>query len=587
MRYKLADLGVISKVNLQELNKQGIETTEDLLEKATYPGHRRDLAEKTSIEEDLILEWASLADLMRLEGVGARTAQLLSRTENVHAVHDLPGRDPNELYTEIKRVNNEAQLVQRTPSLKRIKSWVSQANGLQPMLVYFAQKGLSTEIEAGTEFIHEEERRATLLHSVLVWGSIALIGVASLAFLYFYFSSKIINPLESNAIEFSEADYRGLSNYTLLGAEMYRKWLHFILLEGALGLVGLIMFFATFDALVRWGLRYLRESMDGKLFASNVERRTFLAVSRNVLRLCTRAMLIFVIIFLVGGVSLGFAITIQGLAIETLSEPGITGRKTVIAVMTIGVLMSISIAAGTGYHIFKTLRNSLKYKSFVLRKFILSYTLKITFLIVALTVFVCLLGPICAEGVNLLHSSIYLPRMTKVCHDYDVQVQALVDQKQLSPSSFPLEHNPCSGLLFPVIVDAATMTLINRVSRGFVSVLFLIPCFGFILIPLFALEKVKVAVFLLFTLAAYGIGELIEAYLPQVYWLNKTSFLAITIVIVFMLVTEVFFDTLYKSAIEESKKCVFCGSPISAADAFCNNCGGRQHSFVTQKQTQV
>jgi predicted flap endonuclease-1-like 5' DNA nuclease len=115
--------------------KAGIRTTEALLKACATPAARQELAEKTGISPKLILEWANLADLMRIKGVGEEYSDLLEEA-GVDTVKELKTRVPKHLYEKMAEINAEKHLVRRLPTLHMVESWVEQARHLPPALEY-------------------------------------------------------------------------------------------------------------------------------------------------------------------------------------------------------------------------------------------------------------------------------------------------------------------------------------------------------------------------------------------------------------------------------------------------------------------
>jgi predicted flap endonuclease-1-like 5' DNA nuclease len=115
--------------------KAGISTTEALLEAAATPEQREELAAKTGIGSKLILEWANLADLFRIKGVGEEYSDLLEEA-GVDTVVELAQRNPENLYAILGETNEEKLLVRRLPSLQQVQDWVAQAKRLRRVLTY-------------------------------------------------------------------------------------------------------------------------------------------------------------------------------------------------------------------------------------------------------------------------------------------------------------------------------------------------------------------------------------------------------------------------------------------------------------------
>ena len=126
---RIVEIEGIGKAYTEKLTGMGIKTTTDLLEHCGTAKGREEMAEKTGISEKLLLEWVNLADLFRLKGVGEQFSDLLEES-GVDTVVELAQRNPENLYNKMLQVNEEKNLVNRTPHLSEVKSWVEQAKSL-------------------------------------------------------------------------------------------------------------------------------------------------------------------------------------------------------------------------------------------------------------------------------------------------------------------------------------------------------------------------------------------------------------------------------------------------------------------------
>jgi predicted flap endonuclease-1-like 5' DNA nuclease len=117
------------------LNKEGIKTTDDLLEAGSTKQGRKDLADKTALSEHVILEWVNRADLFRIKGVGEEYSDLLEEA-GVDTVVELARRNPENLHITMVSVNEVKKLVRRTPTLDDVKDWIEQAKRLGRKIEY-------------------------------------------------------------------------------------------------------------------------------------------------------------------------------------------------------------------------------------------------------------------------------------------------------------------------------------------------------------------------------------------------------------------------------------------------------------------
>ncbi len=125
----------IGPVYAEKLRAIGITTTDALLQAGATPQGRAELAEKTGIQPDLILAWVNRADLMRVKGVGEEYSDLLEAA-GVDTVAELARRNPDNLYEQLARVNEEKKRVRRLPTREMVAAWVEHAKTLDRVVTY-------------------------------------------------------------------------------------------------------------------------------------------------------------------------------------------------------------------------------------------------------------------------------------------------------------------------------------------------------------------------------------------------------------------------------------------------------------------
>lgn len=119
----------------EALRGAGIRTVNDLLEAGASKKARGALAEKTGINEVRVLKCVNMADLFRINGVASQYAELLE-CAGVDTVKELKHRNAENLAVKMAQVNEDKNLVRRTPSGKVIQDWISQASKLPPKVTY-------------------------------------------------------------------------------------------------------------------------------------------------------------------------------------------------------------------------------------------------------------------------------------------------------------------------------------------------------------------------------------------------------------------------------------------------------------------
>ena len=119
----------------EALRAAGVKTVDDLLEAGASKQARGALAEKTGISEVRVLKCVNMADLFRINGVASQYAELLE-CAGVDTVKELKNRNAVNLANTMAQVNEDKNLVRRTPSVKVIQDWISQAAKLPPKVTY-------------------------------------------------------------------------------------------------------------------------------------------------------------------------------------------------------------------------------------------------------------------------------------------------------------------------------------------------------------------------------------------------------------------------------------------------------------------
>lgn len=131
MPYKIVDIEGIGETYGAKLNKEGIFTTSDLLEKGGTKNGRVAIAAATHIPESLVLTWVNHADLMRIKGIAGQFSELLEAA-GVDTVPELKMRNAASLHEKLLSVNDEYGLSGKVPSEKEIQAMIDEAKTLAP-----------------------------------------------------------------------------------------------------------------------------------------------------------------------------------------------------------------------------------------------------------------------------------------------------------------------------------------------------------------------------------------------------------------------------------------------------------------------
>lgn len=135
MTYPISKIDGLGPQAALKLKALGIRTTAGLLENAGTVKARKSLAAKTGIGEQQLLEWANIADCMRIKGISTAKAGLL-RAAGVNTVREFALRNPERLAQAMKSANDKKKLVRVLPSEKSIARLIQNAGKLPLKISY-------------------------------------------------------------------------------------------------------------------------------------------------------------------------------------------------------------------------------------------------------------------------------------------------------------------------------------------------------------------------------------------------------------------------------------------------------------------
>ena len=135
MTYPISKLEGLTAVDAKKLRSVGIRTTDAFLEAASTSKGRKALAARTGFSEQQLLEWANLADYMRIPGMGNGKTKLL-RAAGVTTVREFTHRNPARLAQAMKDVNDKRKFVSVLPSETSISELIAQARKLPLKITY-------------------------------------------------------------------------------------------------------------------------------------------------------------------------------------------------------------------------------------------------------------------------------------------------------------------------------------------------------------------------------------------------------------------------------------------------------------------
>ena len=113
----------------------GVETVGDYLRTLNRPEKREAAAKALDIRVQPIHDWASMADLLRVEGIDHQYAEL-TYASGIRTVGELAHADPADLLARMETANNagKQQIAPNAPDLGDIENWIARAKTMKSVV---------------------------------------------------------------------------------------------------------------------------------------------------------------------------------------------------------------------------------------------------------------------------------------------------------------------------------------------------------------------------------------------------------------------------------------------------------------------
>jgi len=131
----ISEIKGMDEQSITKLKEAGVTTVDSFLEACAEKKGRKELSEKTALDEKAILNWANRADLSRIKGVSTQYGDLLE-CAGVDTVPELAQRNAENLLSKMTEVNEAQNLVQKIPTASQVQDWVAQAKVLPRAINY-------------------------------------------------------------------------------------------------------------------------------------------------------------------------------------------------------------------------------------------------------------------------------------------------------------------------------------------------------------------------------------------------------------------------------------------------------------------
>ena len=132
--YSIADVPtIISAADAEKLKKAGVNTTEEVLQKAASAKDRKALAKASGLSAATVMGIARRCDLLRVKGIGPEMVLLLEAS-GVKTTADLAKKDAPALLATADKANKAKKITEKPPTEPQFVDWIEQAKKLPPVI---------------------------------------------------------------------------------------------------------------------------------------------------------------------------------------------------------------------------------------------------------------------------------------------------------------------------------------------------------------------------------------------------------------------------------------------------------------------
>jgi predicted flap endonuclease-1-like 5' DNA nuclease len=133
MSYPIEEIAGLSERLAAGLERAGVRTTRDLLDRARHAEGRQTLARTIGASLAELERAVQLSDLLRIKGVARQYAALL-HAAGVRSAPDLRRHAPEQLHAALSETKAQARLRCRLPTVDNVRNWIADAGELQDIV---------------------------------------------------------------------------------------------------------------------------------------------------------------------------------------------------------------------------------------------------------------------------------------------------------------------------------------------------------------------------------------------------------------------------------------------------------------------
>ncbi|GEM_PF-1499569 len=128
----LEGVGPKTGIALRDIN---INTIADFLKNGHLASQRSSIAAKIAVRPKMVDSWASMSDLLRVDGVDHQAAELMHKS-GLKTVADLAKQDSSSFITKMEETNTAGKrsIAPEVPSTDSVNSWIDQAKSMKAVV---------------------------------------------------------------------------------------------------------------------------------------------------------------------------------------------------------------------------------------------------------------------------------------------------------------------------------------------------------------------------------------------------------------------------------------------------------------------
>lgn len=130
--YEIETLEGVGPKTGVSLRGVGIETIADFLVRAHSPAQRAEIASDVAVRPKMVDSWASMSDLLRINGVDHQAAELMHKS-GINSVTDLSTQNATTFIAQMEATNNAGKrsIAPEVPSNSLVTDWISQSSSMR------------------------------------------------------------------------------------------------------------------------------------------------------------------------------------------------------------------------------------------------------------------------------------------------------------------------------------------------------------------------------------------------------------------------------------------------------------------------